>query len=87
MLTELRPSLTGVRTASDRSGDQFENADRAVLLAESRPADVDDVVESLELDRSVDAQDRDARLSAVRRRCATSTVTVPCSTAGSTRMT
>ena len=36
--------------------DEFENADGAVVLAKSGPADVDDVVESLELDRAVDAQ-------------------------------
>ena len=37
-------------------GGQLEQADGAVLLAERRPADIDDVVELLELDRAVDAQ-------------------------------
>ena len=36
--------------------DEFENADGAVLLAERGPADIDDIIEPLELDRSVDAQ-------------------------------
>ena len=57
VFTELRPSFTFVRTASP-FGSSLNIADRAVLLAERRPADVDDVVQLLELDRAVDAQVR-----------------------------
>ena len=52
-----------------------------LLLAERRPADVEDVVQPLELDRAVDAQVRPrARGSAPSRM--TSTPTVPPATPG-----
>ena len=41
-----------------RSGDEFENPDGVILLAEGRAADVNDVVETLELDRAVNAEIR-----------------------------
>ena len=36
--------------------DEFENSNGVVLLAEGRTADVDDIIETLEFDRAVDAQ-------------------------------
>ena len=55
VLTELRPKCTGVRTASPL-GVKLEDADGRAVLGEGRAADVEDVVEPLELDRAVDAQ-------------------------------
>src|SRR5690348_1831436 len=37
-------------------GNDLEDPDRAVRLAEARPRDVHDVVEALELDRAVDGE-------------------------------
>jgi hypothetical protein len=56
VLTELRPSWTWVRTASLAVGGELEDADGALLLAEGGTADVDDVVEALELDGAVNGE-------------------------------
>jgi len=54
----------------------FEETDNALLLAESGPADIEHLVEPLELDRAVDAEVRHGAFRSVSG-SATSTVRVP----------
>ena len=56
MLTELRPSFTWTRARSGAVGVDLEQADRALFLAERRPAHEQHVVQPFELDGAVDAQ-------------------------------
>ena len=55
VLTELRPKCTGVRRASPLVV-ELKDADGGAVLREGRAADEEDVVETLELDRAVNAQ-------------------------------
>ena len=73
------------RRASSPPSVQLEEADRALLLPERRPSDVQHVVQPFELDRAVHAQIGPRALAAARPSSATSTVIVPFCTAGSIR--
>ena len=56
VLTELRPSLTGVRTASQLPATSLKDSNGVVFLAEGRAADINHIIETLELDRPIDAE-------------------------------
>ena len=85
-LTDRRPSLTGVRSASRRAS-ELEQRDRAVLLAERRALHKQHVLEPLQFDRRRPRSDRAARPSGSASSSVTSTPTVPPADAGSMRVT
>ncbi len=53
-LARVSPACGPLRSCRNK----FENSDGVVFLAKSRPADINDIVQSFELDGSIDAQIR-----------------------------